>query len=143
MSPAPRVVLPELLDELSPVDPRACRSRRDLQRVHRAMGSLMILKRALARLRLAARPRRILELGAGDGSLMLRLAQALRPPWTDVSITILDRHDVVSAQTREAYRALGWRLTVLRKDALEWAAKIARACRCSQELREFGYDPES
>jgi hypothetical protein len=30
-----------------------------------------------------------------------------------------------------------------REAALEWAAKIARACRCSQELREFGYDPES
>ena len=30
-----------------------------------------------------------------------------------------------------------------RDAAVEWAAKIARACRCSQELREFGYDPES
>ncbi len=27
--------------------------------------------------------------------------------------------------------------------AIEWAARIAAACRCSQELREFGYDPES
>jgi hypothetical protein len=27
--------------------------------------------------------------------------------------------------------------------AIEWAAKIAQACRCSQELREFQYDPES
>ncbi|MGE0276452.1 MAG: YciI family protein [Nitrospiraceae bacterium] len=27
--------------------------------------------------------------------------------------------------------------------AIRWAAKIAKACRCSQELREFGYDPES
>ncbi|WP_454758099.1 YciI family protein [Cupriavidus campinensis] len=27
--------------------------------------------------------------------------------------------------------------------AIQWAAKIAKACRCSQELREFGYDPES
>jgi hypothetical protein len=27
--------------------------------------------------------------------------------------------------------------------AVQWAAKIAKACRCSQELREFGYDPES
>jgi len=25
----------------------------------------------------------------------------------------------------------------------QWAAKLARACRCSQELREFQYDPES
>jgi hypothetical protein len=30
-----------------------------------------------------------------------------------------------------------------RDAAIEWAAKIAKACRCSQELREFGYDPES
>jgi hypothetical protein len=30
-----------------------------------------------------------------------------------------------------------------REAAIEWAAKIAQACRCAQELREFGYDPES
>lgn len=30
-----------------------------------------------------------------------------------------------------------------REDAVQWATKIATACRCSQELREFGYDPES
>lgn len=30
-----------------------------------------------------------------------------------------------------------------RDAAIEWAAKIAAACRCSQELREFGYDAES
>jgi hypothetical protein len=30
-----------------------------------------------------------------------------------------------------------------REAAVAWAAKIAQACRCSQELREFGYDPES
>lgn len=27
--------------------------------------------------------------------------------------------------------------------AIEWAARIARSCRCSQELREFHFDPES
>jgi hypothetical protein len=30
-----------------------------------------------------------------------------------------------------------------RDAAIKWAAKIAKACRCSQELREFMYDPES
>jgi hypothetical protein len=30
-----------------------------------------------------------------------------------------------------------------REDAVEWARKIATACRCSQELREFMYDPAS
>lgn len=30
-----------------------------------------------------------------------------------------------------------------RETAFEWAAKIAAACRCAQEVREFQYDPES
>jgi hypothetical protein len=30
-----------------------------------------------------------------------------------------------------------------REDAVHWAGKIAAACRCSQELREFMYDPAS
>ena len=30
-----------------------------------------------------------------------------------------------------------------REAALEWAAKIAVACRCAQEVRQFMYDPES
>jgi len=30
-----------------------------------------------------------------------------------------------------------------REAAILWASRIANACRCSQELREFGYDPES
>lgn len=28
-----------------------------------------------------------------------------------------------------------------REAAVEWAVKIAAACRCTQEVREFGYDP--
>ena len=30
-----------------------------------------------------------------------------------------------------------------RDEAVRWAKKIAVACRCSQELREFSYDPAS
>ncbi|TDW65864.1 YciI family protein [Kribbella pratensis] len=29
-----------------------------------------------------------------------------------------------------------------REAALEWAAKIAVACRCAQDVRKFGFDPE-
>jgi len=34
-------------------------------------------------------------------------------------------------------------LTPVARSHRPMAAKIAKACRCSQELREFGYDPES
>ncbi len=30
-----------------------------------------------------------------------------------------------------------------REEAIAWAARIAKACRCAQELRVFGYDPRS
>lgn len=30
-----------------------------------------------------------------------------------------------------------------RAEAVAWAARIARACRCGQELREFQFDPQS
>ena len=30
-----------------------------------------------------------------------------------------------------------------RKEALVWAARIAAACRCAQEVREIMFDPES
>lgn len=30
-----------------------------------------------------------------------------------------------------------------RAQAVQWAARLASACRCAQELREFYYDPES
>lgn len=30
-----------------------------------------------------------------------------------------------------------------RDEALKWAAKIATACRCAQELREFMFDPQA
>jgi hypothetical protein len=30
-----------------------------------------------------------------------------------------------------------------RQEALDWAARISRACRCAQEVREIMYDPES
>lgn len=30
-----------------------------------------------------------------------------------------------------------------RAEAIAWAARIARACRCNQELRVFGFDPTS
>jgi SAM-dependent methyltransferase len=123
MKASNRCVLPEVLDDLDASDPSARRARRDLQRVHSAMRSVAIMRRAVAHLRLAARPHRILELGAGDGTLLLKFARSIRPSWDGVELTLLDRLDLLSSGTRDAYRDLGWRVTVLRADALTWAAE--------------------
>jgi hypothetical protein len=52
----------------------------------------------------------------------------------------------VSGETHPGSRIVGG-FAVLelptREDAVAWARKLAIACRCAQELREFGYDPAS
>src|ERR1700693_75540 len=126
MSLSPRRVEPEELDALTADDPRGLRSRRDLRRVHVAMRSVSNLRRAVAALQLAVQPRRILELGAGDGTLLLRLARAQRPRWSDVELTLLDRLDLVSEQTRVGYRELGWQMSFLLAAAPRWAAARQR-----------------
>jgi hypothetical protein len=119
----PRTVLPELLDELAADDPRARRSRTDLRRIHVAMGTAAILQRALARFALATPPRRILELGAGDGTLMLRVAQRLA--WRDVELTLLDRVELLDRPTRDAYTRLGWSVRTQERCVLDWAGAHA------------------
>lgn len=124
-----RTVRPEILDELPPTDARAIRSRRDLQRVNRVMGSCRILSRAVHHA-LASAPRRgrlrILELGAGDGSLTLRVAKDLAASWPAVELTLLDRQALIAEATGTAFAHLGWTLRPLTVDALEWARAPTR-----------------
>jgi hypothetical protein len=121
-----RRVEPEVLDSLEPQDPNAVQARLDLRRVHRAMRSLSILKSAIDDLQLAAPPRRIIELGAGDGSLMLRLARSLGARWANVELTLLDRSAVVDAKTRGEYQRLGWLVQIHADDVFAWAESPPR-----------------
>jgi SAM-dependent methyltransferase len=125
----PRRVEPELLDSLGADDPHAQRSREDLRRIHRAMATLSVVKRALDSATLGSPPQSILELGAGDGSLLLRLAQRRAARWPGVNVTLLDRLDLVAPRTLDALRNLGWMSTVVTMDVFDWLAR-PYAARC-------------
>jgi hypothetical protein len=119
-----RTVRPEILDELEPADPRAIRSRRDLQRVNGFMGSSGILTRVLRHVMASCpshTPICLLELGAGDGSLALRLARRFASGWPAAELTLLDRQALIAPATGTAFAHLGWTLRPLIQDALEWA----------------------
>ncbi len=119
-----RSVGAEALDHLAATDPAAVQSRRDLVRVHRAMQTRAIVARgwqALVAARRARGPLRILEIGAGDGTLLLAVARSLAPAWPQVQLTLLDRQPVVSAATLAAYAELGWVAQVQVADVLDWA----------------------
>lgn len=121
----PRKVSGETLDVLAPSDPRALRSRRDLQRVNRFLGTRGIIvqgmQQAMGRSSRELRLR-VLELGAGDGSLMLRIAHELSTSWPAVHVTLLDRLALLTADTSAAFARLGWSVEMLSVDVLDWAA---------------------
>ena len=122
----PRLVAAEVLDGLPQDDPRAIRSRQDLKRVHLAMGTRKIIRQALLDMRLASlevEPLRVLELGAGDGSLMLGVARDLDRSWPKVALTLLDRQDLVTQATKANYQAVGWTVTSDVADVLDWAER--------------------
>ena len=119
-----RRVSPEALDELTQHDAAAVASRRDLQRIHKVMGSAAITQQALQRMTVSTpknRPLRVLELGAGDGSLMLAVAESLWPTWPCVHLSMLDRVPLLKADTARRFAALGWTATNKIADVLDWA----------------------
>ena len=117
-----RVLEPETLDHLAADDPAAQRARRDLRRVNSAMGARRILERTLSRaLPDGRRGLRLLEIGCGDGRLLLDVAKHRGDRWPDAHVDLLDRQSIVDAATVAAYTACGWQARPIAADVLDWA----------------------
>lgn len=114
-----RLVQPELLDTLSPADPRAIRSRRDLRRINWWMGNSSIMAKVLAD-NSPAPIEQIIELGAGDGTFLLRVAKKVAPQTSKVVAQLLDQQNVVASATLAAFAPLGWETTVVMADVFKW-----------------------
>ena len=126
----------ELLDSLPFDDARAVRSRRDLRRVNGWMRHHAIMAGALKNSLDGLAPKQITELGAGDGTFLLRVAQRLGPfgvpPSSGpgrlkpelqaeiVNATLLDLQKIVSAETLAGFRNLGWRAETVVADVFDW-----------------------
>jgi hypothetical protein len=111
-----RVLTPEILDYLPADDPGAIRSRRDLARINVVMGQSAIMAKALAGF---PAPRLLADLGGGDGRFLLGLARRLAKRWPGVRAVILDRKDIVAAETRAGIAALGWHCETKRGDIFD------------------------
>ena len=121
-----RVVEPELLDELSPADTDAIGSRRDLRRLNGLMQHAALLQHALAS-KVKTPPRRIVELGAGDGTIMLKLAEQMYRKWPEVHVTLVDRQRVVARKTLARFEEFGWTAKAVVADAFKWLPKSGEA----------------
>lgn len=143
-----RTLQPELLDSLPAHDAGAIRSRRDLRRLNNLMGHAGIITRALKRIFPNAPPARILEIGAGDGQLLLRVATQLNSQrWIEsqsnrhpegvtqfprltkgegrgegegVDVLFVDLQNLLSAETQAEFAALNWRVRAIESDIFYW-----------------------
>src|SRR5438128_1782898 len=116
-----RVIERELLDDLRPDDPRAIHSRRDLRRVNAWMGHARIMAARLRAAFPARPPQSIVELGAGDGTFLLRLARRLGSTWKPSSVILVDQQHLLAAQTKKAFEGLSWNVQVKQMDVFDWA----------------------
>ncbi|OHV86248.1 methyltransferase domain-containing protein [Mesorhizobium sp. ORS 3428] len=117
---AQRSLIPEVLDELGADDLRAQRSRRDLARINALMFQAPIMA-SLLRKFIATPPGRILEIGAGDGTFMLKVARRMASDWQDVELTMLDRVGLVTPSLVADFARLGWTVDTVTADVFDWA----------------------
>ena len=124
-----RIVITEQLDHLPPANPEARRSRRDLRLINRLMGNARLLRRAVSRVLPNCRGRawRILELGAGDGTLAANLWSRFPSPPAGSQLELLDRLSVMDQKSRNALATQGWLPEVRVMDVLEWIEQPERA----------------
>ena len=120
-----RTVEPEWLDELPPDDPRAMRSRRDLRRINALMSNSTLVARELRRVLREKPPRAIAEIGAGDGTFMLRIAEKIPSRWGALDVVLLDQQSLVGAATRDKFVAMGWQAQAVAADVFAWLAQSA------------------
>ena len=111
-----RIIEPELLDLLAAQDLRAQASRRDLQRINFVMRNQAIMARLLRPL---PAPKRLADLGSGDGRFLLGVARRMAPYWPQVTALVVDRQDLVTARTRAGFAAIGWRCESITGDIFE------------------------
>jgi hypothetical protein len=116
----PRQVEAERLDALPASDPAAIRSRRDLQRLNRLMGQAGSMARLLRRHGATRSMRRVVDLGGGDGTLLLQVARKLSPSCRGVGAVLVDRQALVSERTQEGIEATGWGIEAATLDVFQW-----------------------
>ena len=112
-----RIIQPEILDDLSVDDPRAIESRRDLQKINVVMGHARVVIGAMRAAPEA--PRRVVELGGGDGTFLLRVARRLRSG-VRVQAVLVDRRPSLSTATKRGFAEAGWDVDACQSDVFEW-----------------------
>jgi hypothetical protein len=114
-----RTFVPERLDQLPAEHPTAVHSRRDLRRINWFMQNARSIACAMRQSRPKPPPQHLVDLGGGDGAMLLALERRLAHHWPDLTVTLVDQ---VAVSPR--FTCLCWRTEFLRVDADAWLATL-------------------
>ena len=121
-----RTLQAELVDDLPAHHPNAIETRRDLRLINTLMGHAGIFVRSLKKAFPAQPPTRLLEIGAGDGQILLRVAKRLAGRWRDVDVTFVDLQNLLQEKTRADFAALHWTVRSVEGDIFKlWSDDAA------------------
>ena len=115
-----RVIEPEILDDLSPEDPLARGSRRDLRRLNSWMGNVRIMVRALQNEFPKHPPATLIELGAGDGFFLSAISAQMGDASSGVDAKLLDRKNTVDERAKLGMERNGWMVAAIESDVFDW-----------------------
>jgi SAM-dependent methyltransferase len=115
-----RTLHAELVDELPADHPEAMGSRRDLRLLNSLMGHTGIMARSLRSVCRRSNSLRLVEIGAGDGRMLVHVARRLGAKWYDVDVVFVDFQDLLLTETKADFAVLNWGARSVKRDILLW-----------------------
>lgn len=115
-----RIIKTELLDTLPAENEQAMRSRADLRRINGLMGNVRILRRLLEATGQFYGAKRLVDLGAGDGTFLLSLVRQLRPVLAKKCAIAVDQKLSATSQTVGAFTRIGSAIEFVVADVFQW-----------------------
>jgi hypothetical protein len=73
-------------------------------------------------------PRRVADLGAGDGTLACRLAESWPAANGARELALVDLHHAIEPETRSRIEARGWKVEIVQRDVFEWLEQAREPC---------------
>ncbi|MDA7559523.1 class I SAM-dependent methyltransferase [bacterium] len=115
-----RLIQPEILDHLSPDDPRVFHARKDLRLINGLMNHARILRSSIFPQLNAGHSLRIVEIGSGDGALAYEIFKKWGKLPAGSRFDFVDKAGSLSKQVKRDLGALGWEVNEFEADVFHW-----------------------
>jgi hypothetical protein len=115
-----RNIQSEILDHLSPDDPRVFHARKDLRFINGLMNHARILRSNIFPQLNMGSPLRILEIGSGDGTLAYEIFKKCGKLPAGGRMDFVDKAGILSRQVKRDLGELGWEVNEFEADVFHW-----------------------